>query len=537
MSINFFKNFKLSNYMIVALILTILLFAGCSNKPAENSVSNESSNENSSKVVTTGGILKIGLGPLSGDIKNLGYVGSFRGANEYLAAGTSLETLVRLNKNGEIVPWLAESWTVDADSNTITFKLKEGVKFHDGTDFNAEAVKWNIDQAIVAKSVEFSDVESVDIVDDFNVQVNLKKWNNSMLGTFATYMTMFSPTAAEENGGKEWMMKNLVGTGPFKFVSLENDVSIKFEKFNEYWQPGKPNLDAVEFYMYQDEMSLAASFQAEEIDVIFAPTLKTASSMESVGKVVELKSGMGSSMTGVITNSKDPDSPFHDVRVRKALGHAIDPKSILNAVTFGFAVQTNQYGTSDFWSYNPEVEGTSYNPELAKKLLAEAGYPDGFKTTLYTDASYMDVMTAVQGFLSQIGIEANIDLAEPSRMQQMVSPNGTWDGIMVFNPRVEPDVALYMPRYFSEDAVRFGKNILHPEKITTLFSEAKSAKDQDEKAKIAKELQKAIFDEYALVTPFWLITMPSVLSNKVVDSGINETHATGWTPEEVRIQQ
>ncbi|WP_102345989.1 ABC transporter substrate-binding protein [Bacillus sp. Marseille-P3661] len=535
---------KLVVYFLIFIALFMLMLGGCSNEePANvntdegNSETAPQSTEETSEDSKNGGTIKIGLSPGTGDIKNLGYAGSYRGAAEMFVAVTSLETLVSLNESGEVDPLLAKSWETDAENLTVTFNLREGVKFHDGTDFNAEAVKWNIDETIKSNSVEFADVESVEVVDNYTVRINLKKWNNSLLGAFATYMTIFSPTAAQENGGKDWMMKNPVGTGPFKFVSLENDVSVKFEKFEDYWQEGKPYLDTVEFYNYQDEMSLEASFQANEIDVVYSPSLKAAGNLESSGRIAELTSGIGSRLTGIMTSSSNPESPFNDVRVRRALGYAIDVKPLMNAVTFGYAVDTNQYGSSNYWSYNPNVEGTPYDPEKAKKLLAEAGYPNGFKTTLYTVSSYADAVTAIQSYLAEIGIEANIDVTDPARYDQLVSPDGGWDGIILFMLRAEPDVALFMPRYFSEAATRYGKHILHPDNVKSLFNEVMLAPDQAAKKEIAHKLQKAVFDEHVLATPFWLELKASVLKESVQDSGINETHATGWTPAEVWLQK
>jgi len=145
--------------------------------------------------------------------------------------------------DGSLTPSLAESWTVDPKAATITFKLRKGVKFHDGTDFNAQAVKWNLEKEMAPGSANVASTtnwKSIEVVDDNTFRVNLKTWQNTALITFSsTAVAQISPTAFEKQGidALRWQM---IGTGPFVQTQFKRDVVLGFEKNKNYWDQGKP---------------------------------------------------------------------------------------------------------------------------------------------------------------------------------------------------------------------------------------------------------------------------------------------------------
>jgi peptide/nickel transport system substrate-binding protein len=183
----------------------------------------------------------------------------------------SLEPLLKEQLDGTLLPRLVTSYEVDANLKTpsITFHLRKGVKFHDGSDLNAKAVKWNLDSQI--KESLFSSPRywaSVDIIDDYTIKIPLKVWRNSLMPAFAVNMVyMVSPTAYEKNG-IDWMRWNMVGTGPFKHVDFKRDVSVTTEKSPNYWNSGKPYLDGVQYLFVADEMTRVALFKAGGGDIL-----------------------------------------------------------------------------------------------------------------------------------------------------------------------------------------------------------------------------------------------------------------------------
>ncbi len=165
---------------------------------------------------------------------------------------TIYNTLVGLDKGFNIVPELAESWTVSDEGKTITFKLRRGVKFHDGTDFNADAVKWNIDRILSAdartplRSLIGPYIDAVVVVDPFTVRFNLKAPFRPLLATLAERPGFMASPAAVRRYGQDFG-RNPVGTGPFRFVEWIPDQRIVVQRNDRYWEPGKPYLNRIEF--------------------------------------------------------------------------------------------------------------------------------------------------------------------------------------------------------------------------------------------------------------------------------------------------
>jgi ABC-type dipeptide transport system, periplasmic component len=480
-----------------------------------------------------GGTLRLAMNSPSA---NLGNVVQSRTVQEVLMAAPALETLGRYDPQGNIVPWLAESWDPDPNALTITYHLRSGVKFHDGTDFNADAVKWNLEQMISAGRSEFVDIDAVEVVDDKTVRIRLKHWNSSMVESIANFLWIISPAAYEKNG-KDWAAKNPVGTGPFVIDSFEQDVVIKYKKFDGYWQEGKPYLDAIEWHMIADPLIAAASFRNKDIDGYLGVPADTAKELAGVGNLVKLQSGLGAVGLGWITDSGDPNSPFADARVRKALGHAINVEELVSALSGDFSIVTNQWGVSTVWSYNPQVQGTPYDPEKAKQLLAEAGYGNGLKTTLTAVQNNEQWATATQGYLKAVGIDAEIQIVDDAKFREMTGNKGSWDGIMQYNFRGDGDVALYMPRNFGVNGPLYAPNVAKPDDVQQLLEEVKRAPDQETKTKIAHELQRLVFEEYALAKPLFISTSPAVLHHEVKDTGINETYMTMYRPEDAWLDR
>ena len=523
--------------ILVLILATFVALAGCtgsssnsqpsaspSGNPADTGSQVSGQQDGTPK---RGGTFRIGI-PF--DAATLGYAPDMRFAQDFFMANPAVETLGVFDENANMRPHLAESWESDPDAKTVTIKLKPGIKFHDGTDFNAEAVKWNIDNFIAAKRAELSGLASVDVVDSLTVRLNLSEWNSSLLEAVCTFVYITSPTAFEKNGGKEWAAKNPVGTGPFQFVSWEKDVGVKYKRFDQYWQEGQPYLDAIEFVVIPDQTSGSAAFRNGEVDAYVMMDPQIVSQLEGAGVIKLLKTGQGASGTGLIFNSKDPNSPFHDVRVRQAVAHAIDIPSILKPIFKDYVIETHQWGVPGIWAQDPNFKGFEYNPEKAKQLLAEAGYPNGFKTKITIRTTEMvEMFTAVQAQLAQIGIQADVEPVDLAKFQDMTG-KGTWDGMIQYNYRGDADISTYMPRNFGSGGVLYAPNLDIPAELDQKFAEIKAARDQETRTKIAHELQRLVYEKYTLAIPMFVGTSPAILSPKVHGDGINVGYGSVWTP-------
>ena len=251
--------------VMIGLIIAIIL-SGCSGSKATTTDTAASSQKQEDPGKPQyGGELKISS-PI--EPANLGNPPEQVGSGFLHMMTPVLETLGKFDEKGVMQPLLAEKWETDPKAKTITYYLKRGIKFHDGTDFNAEAVKWNIELFQKAKRGEVDGIKSIDVVDNSTVRVNLDKWNSSLNNALCFWIQMISPTAYEKNG-KDWAANHPVGTGAFKFDAWERGVSIKYKKNENYWQKGLPYLDGIEYKIISDPMTASAAFQQREVDASF----------------------------------------------------------------------------------------------------------------------------------------------------------------------------------------------------------------------------------------------------------------------------
>jgi|HigsolmetaAR203D_1030402.scaffolds.fasta_scaffold00673_18 ABC-type transport system substrate-binding protein len=478
-----------------------------------------------------GGVLILGITAQS---NSLGDPPKMTLHSEMFTSAPAMETLARYDGQGLLQPHLAESWDVDAANKTITLHLRKGVKFHDGTDFNAEAVVWNIEKFREAGRAEVSGISTVEAVDDATVKITLETWNSSLLEAVTNAMVIVSPSAYEANGA-DWAARNPVGTGPFVFVSWDRDSKAVYKKNENYWQEGKPYLDGVELHYIADPMTAAAALERGEVHGLITITPDTAQQVSGFAEIIMLTSGIGAGADAIIFNTADTGSPLANVKVRQAIAHAIDIESLVKALTYGYNIPTVQWGLPGAWSYNPDLKGFPYDPERAKQLLAEAGYPDGFKTkiTYITGPANQDKFTAVQSYLGAVGIEVELEPVDNGRFVALRAESN-WGGMLAANFRGDADIGWHMPVVFGN---LYGKGLALPDRVTELFGLIRSAADEKERQQYAHEVQKLIFQDETIAVPFSVGTMPAAVLPRVQDTGINVGNATQWTPENAWLKK
>jgi ABC-type transport system substrate-binding protein len=326
----------------------------------------------------------------------------------------ALESLLRVRNGGVVEPLLATAWEIAPDGKSITFTLRKGVKFHDGSDFNADAVKWNLDKEIEAERAP--DWESVDVIDDYTVRINITGYKNTILTGFGGGSAMIiSPTAVEKNG-LDWARWHPVGTGPFKFVEYERDARLVYERNENYWQEGLPYLDGVEFVVIADETVRKIAFQKGDIHTLRASGI-TAVELRDMGFDYVTRAG-GTFV--LIPDSKNAESPFADRKVRLAISHAINRELLVEALGYGFSAPAYQVFPGFIETAIPNLDKHEFDPDLARQLLAEAGYPDGLKTTIHAFIRVVprDYVTAVSNMLGEVGITIEPDFPEAGKYSE-----------------------------------------------------------------------------------------------------------------------
>jgi nickel ABC transporter nickel/metallophore binding protein len=351
--------------------------------------------------------------------------------SQYVALSMVYETLVRYVENGEIVPALAESWTVSDDGLVWTFKLRQGVTFHDGTPFDATAAKWNLERWVGVPDHDWlpttMNVLNIETPDDYTVVLTLKEFYYATLYDLAINrpMRFLSPNAVDADGN----LTEPIGTGPWQVEERVPEQRVTFKRFENYWGE-KPLLERVTFDIVQDPQTRVAALLSGQLDVaggeyLGALPLESLPALEQMPNITIL-TGEGSTSYMLQLNSTKP--PFDNVNVRRALNHAIDRTAISESVFYGLA----QPSTSIFPSNIPYVKPTnsdlySYNPDLAKELLAEAGWTPGsdgiltkgdqtMRFELVVDQGvFPQVKTlaqVIQGQLKPLGIEISIQALE-----------------------------------------------------------------------------------------------------------------------------
>jgi ABC-type transport system substrate-binding protein len=341
---------------------------------------------------------------------------------------------------------------------------------------------------------------------------------------------IISPKAIEKaktKKGKKWVKNNPIGTGPFKFVKHERDVILEYKKFDGYWQKGKPYLDGIEFHFINENETALLAFKAKEAHAMKNVPLHHASDLEKQGyKLVGYPGGK----FAMAPDSGNPDSIFVDRRIREAVEYALDREAMSKTLSFGYWRPLNHYASSESDAYMPGFKGRPYNPEKAKQLLKEAGYPNGFKTTIYGVSWFpvaMDTMVAVQSYLKKVGINAKVDIVDGGKYSQLQF--GGWkNGLLMFGLGVNFHSATDLYRTFRTGARRLPSLGRLPE-LDKIFKEAVGAPD-DEAQKVL--VQKAVrrMHDTAMLTPLWVWHTIVAMDPSLRDMRFGENFGHSYTP-------
>jgi ABC-type transport system substrate-binding protein len=410
-----------------------------------------------------GGIMKIVTGT---GLADLGWPPKMQATDEATAKYYT-EALVSWGLDGNFMPELAESWDLDPANKTITFHLRKGVKFHDGTDFNAEAARYNAQLRIDSKRMtDAKYIDSVEVLDDYTMRYNLNTWINPQkaLHAWAYGVTCYSPTALAK--GEDANTKTYVSTGPFKFEAFEQDVYLKIRRFDGYWRgPEYPHLDGIDILMFADITTRNAAMQAREGDAWSGALLKESLDLEKMGLKLITQPGM---YTEMVPDDKTPGSVWTDQKVREALEYAMDRPALAAGLGYGKYIPMKMLAPEGSSGYNPDFPERVYNPDKAKQLLAEAGYPDGFKTTMLVFQGSLDLPQAIQEYAADVGIEIEIDAADPGRFFGALYHDGWNSGLLQWMVPVDPEFAIGWLVHFGREPIVFYSSLQWPDKYWEL---------------------------------------------------------------------
>jgi peptide/nickel transport system substrate-binding protein len=434
-------------------------------------------------------------------------------------ASVALETMLVADPKGKLYPHLATSWDLAEDGKSYIIKLRKGVKFHDGTDFNAEAFKFNMDMWIGKPTGAFTKLTSAVVMDDYTVRLNASEYEITVPYELATEAYMVSPKAIKENGA-EWAETHPVGTGPFKFVSYDRPNKLTWTRFDDYWQKGKPFLDGVEYLLIRDRMTSLSALKAGQANGIYYADSQHAKTMSEQGWMVLHDNPVGIHIYG---DSINPNSPWANKKVREAVEYAIDKDAICKQLSYGYYLPMYQIVKPDSPAYVTGLKPRKYDPQKAKELLKEAGYPKGFNAEfIYLNTAWKEAWEASQNYLAAVGINLKLTPVERPkyvtiRFQKGNLPAGNGAQMVCTLP---PD-ALYMLKTLLSGKVSHVPEMKRPEGFDELIDKAVVEKDPNKSLELTKQLVKMAYDE-AMYIPFYGEGIIAIMSPKVKDYDLFE---------------
>lgn len=333
--------------------------------------------------------------------------------------------------DAKLVPGLATSWEELDSGKRIRFTLREGVSFHNGEPFNAEAVKFTFDRLMGDEGKKgpqrsnYSAIERVEVIDELTVDFHLNAVDPVLLTKLAGYGAMIVPPQYIKEHGEDHFNTHPVGTGPFKFVSYEPKVGIKLEAYAQHWD-GAPKLSNLDYRFISEPSTAVAELQAGRVDLVIPPTIP-------IGMIPTIESDPNSDIVSTTSPTvyalrfNTRDGITADERVRQALIYGVDRQAIIDSILGGQAKPIASFQGELSFGYDPEMKPLPYDPGKAMQLLREAGVAPGTKIQIDirgNDATFNEVTQAVASYLQIIGLNATIKPYETNVLLNDIIPAG-----------------------------------------------------------------------------------------------------------------
>lgn len=406
------------------------------------------------------------------------------------------DTLVSFDEDLQPQPGLAESWEYETPT-ALVLKLREGVTFHDGAPLDAEAVKYNLERAAAEGSniaADVESIESVEVVDDLTVKLNLTQPNSALVMTLADRAGMMvSPQAAEAAGGD--LSTNPVGAGGWKFVDWKRGTSMTYEKFDDYWDEDVERVDKVVIRVMPEPKTRATSLRSGQQDIAWDIVPADAESIQDDDKLtLHEQPRMWTWMIYTNRASKELGDP----RVRRALSLAMDRDQLLKSAYFGLGTKPRGFLPDGYWAEPSEKAQLDYDVDEAKKLIAEAGAEGlSFDMLLYADSTSTRVGEILKQQWSEIGVTANlvpreVNQANSDYFNDVKTPAffAAWTG--------RPDPALTYRLMFTKEAY-FNTSKQSTPGIEEALAEDAVATTQEDRKKALDKASEAVVEDMPII--------------------------------------
>lgn len=448
------------------------------------------------------------------------------------------ESLMLTNDKGELEPTLlAEMPVLSEDKLTYSFTLKDGVTFHNGAPLTSNDVKYSLERMVskykmssllekVAGYQEFFDeqadeITGIEIVDDTHFNIHMSEIYTPLLSALSTPYCAIYPAEACEEAGDNWGMSVLYGTGPFKLVSYQTGVGVELAK-NENYHGGEVKLDGIKYTFIDDPNTGVLEYQKGNIDVVYldASLYPTYANGDLKDELYTFNPVGGYYLS---LNVKD----IPEVKVREAMTYAIDRDAICNSVLFGTATPNSNFLQDGLIGADDSAEQFAYDPEKAKSLLAEAGYPDGYDLRITVNTKYptsLTIATAVQAQMAEAGIRVEIEQVDSAAWTDMKKSGGVTCGIgnwyVDYN---DPDSMLYP---VSDGRVDLNSIFWHNDEFKQLMIDGVQTEDTAERQEIYAHADHILTHEEFAVAMIYNETMFYLKKPYVKDFAVTFTYRT-----------
>lgn len=462
--------------ILVVLASMILLFTGCGEKNGAKKVKEE-------LIIAQDGESK------SLDIHQ-GNDGFSLRANRLIYS-----RLVEADENMQIHPGLAESWK-QLDDKTMQFNLRKGIKFHNGDDFTAEDVKFSFERMMNSPRIAFvlPPIERIDIVDDYTVNIVTKTPFGPLLAHLShPALGMVSKKLLTEN--PEALKEKPIGTGSYKFKEWIYGDKLVLEKNEDFYDKNERRLKYIIFKNVVEASNRAIGLETGEIDIatpissVDEENIKNNPKLQLLTKPSISYTYIGMNMTKV---------PLNDIRVRKAINYAIDKQAIIDVILNGNGKIATSPIAPGVFGFTDKTKNYEYNVEKAKELMKEAGYENGFTTSILVFSGEANTQTAeiVQAYLKEIGIDLKIEIVEVSAYWDMTERGvhnlflGSWRVVTG-----DADYGLYAMYHSSAKGGAGNRDFYENEKVDELLDKAKTEIDPETRKKLYEEAQILIVND------------------------------------------
>ena len=444
------------------------------------------------------------------------------------------DALVKPMPGNPMSPSLAESWTASPDQLVYEFKLREGLKFHNGDPFTAEDVKFSFQRYKL--NILQEKVREVEIVDPYRVRFHMHRpWPDFMTyyGTLASAAGWIVPKKYIEQVGDDGFKKHPIGLGPYKFVSHTPGIELVMEAVDNYWRK-VPHVKRLVFKSVPEPTTRLALLKTGEVDIAYDLDVLAAEDVKRDPKLrLAFSGGVGSFYLDFI-EQWDPKSPWHDPRVRLAANYALDRQALSDAERLGASPPAGSIIPETF-AFALPFEPYPYDPEKARRLLAEAGYPNGFDAgDLTSNPPYFSLGEAVANYLAAVGIKTKLRTMERLAFQQDRAAKKLRGLCVCVSARYGNAATRLEEVVVSHGTFARGG---YPD-IDELFKQQDVEMDQAKRQALLHQIQK-LMHERVMFAPIWLYFWPSGIGPRVEEPALMLINPFPWAAplEDVRLRQ